>query len=256
MNLDFNGKTVIITGGTSGIGASISAKFAAAGANVVMNYLPIKSDIEGLEKLKILMEKNNWKYKSFAGDITSESEMENLCSLAISNYGSLDIIINSAGFTETVPMSKLSLDLWQKGVKVNLTGAFILAKSALKYMLNKGKGKIIFIGSAGSISGGGGSAFYSAAKAGINGLVRNMSKDLAPKGITVNAILPALIETKLLKYRIGEDPKKEKQLVNRIPVGRLGKPEDVANLALFLASDYAEFICGQNIIIDGGATYK
>jgi 3-oxoacyl-[acyl-carrier protein] reductase len=256
MKIDFKGKTVIITGGASGIGASISTEFAAAGANVVIDYLPVKSDIEGLAQITALMKKNSWSYQSFAGDVTSASDMEKLFSLAKSHFGSVDVVVNSAGFTESIPVEKLPLELWEKGIQVNLTGAFIVTQAAIKYMLPRGKGKIIYIGSAGSITGGGGAAFYSAAKAGINGLVRNLSKELSPKGITVNAILPALIKTNLLIHRIQEDPAKEKECLSRIPLGRLGKPEDVAYLTLFLASDYAEFICGQLIVIDGGCTYK
>jgi 3-oxoacyl-[acyl-carrier protein] reductase len=255
MKLDFTDRTVIVTGGSCGIGAGISIEFAAAGANVIIDYLPIESDIKGLKQVEAVMKKNGWSYKSFAGDITSAVEMEELCSLAVSNFGSVDILVNSAGFTEPTTTMELSLDLWKKGIEVNLTGAFVVTKAVLKYMVPLGKGRIVYIGSAGSITGGGGAAFYSAAKAGINGLVRSMSKELAPKGITVNAILPALIETNLLMHRV-PDPVKRKELIQRIPVGRFGQPEDVAYLTLFLASDYAEFISGQQIIIDGGSTFK
>jgi NAD(P)-dependent dehydrogenase (short-subunit alcohol dehydrogenase family) len=122
-------------------------------------------------------------------------------------------------------------------------------------MISQKAGRIICIGSAGSITGGGGSAFYSASKAGINGLVRALSKELAPGGITVNAILPALIETDLLRDR-EPDPAKRREYIKRIPVGRFGLPEDVAYAVLFLASEYAGYITGQNIIVDGGATYS
>ena len=122
-------------------------------------------------------------------------------------------------------------------------------------MIAQKAGRIICIGSAGSITGGGGSAFYSSSKAGINGLVRALSKELAPRGITVNAVLPALIETDLLRDR-EPDPAKRREYIKRIPVGRLGLPEDVAYAVLFLASEYAGYITGQNIIVDGGATYS
>jgi NAD(P)-dependent dehydrogenase (short-subunit alcohol dehydrogenase family) len=122
-------------------------------------------------------------------------------------------------------------------------------------MISRGEGRIIYIGSAGSITGGGGSAAYSAAKAGINGLVRALSKELAPQGITVNAVLPALIETDLLRDK-EPDLQKRKKYIDRIPVGRFGTPEDVAYTVMFLASEYAGFITGQNIIVDGGATFK
>jgi 3-oxoacyl-[acyl-carrier protein] reductase len=255
MKLDFKGKTVIVTGGSCGIGSAISIEFAAAGANVIIDHLPVESDVKGLKQVEAVMKKNGWSYKSFAGDITSIVEMEKLCSFAVSSFGSVDILVNSAGFTEPTTTMELSLDLWKKGIEVNLTGAFVVTKSVLKYMVPRGKGRIIYIGSAGSITGGGGAAFYTAAKAGINGLVRIISKELAPKGITVNAILPALIETDLLMYR-APDPLKRKELIKRIPVGRFGQPEDVAYLTLFLASNYAEFISGQQIIIDGGSTFK
>jgi 3-oxoacyl-[acyl-carrier protein] reductase len=255
VEFDFTNKTVIVTGGLGGIGASISMEFAANGANVVIDYLPIESDIKSLKEIEIAMKKNGWSYKLFAGDITSAAEMKKLCSMAVDSYGSIDILINSAGFTEPKSSMELSLDLWKRGVDVNLTGAFIITKEVLKYMLPRGKGRVIYIGSSGSITGGGGAAFYSAAKAGINGLVRFMSKELASKGITFNAILPALIETNLLVRR-QPHPLKRKEMIQRIPVGRFGRPEDIAYLALFIASDYAGFISGQQIIVDGGSTFK
>jgi 3-oxoacyl-[acyl-carrier protein] reductase len=255
MNLDFKNKTVIVTGGSGGIGASISLEFAAAGANVVINYLPVESDIKSLRVIEKIMKKNGWNYRSFPGDVTSQSEMEELCSTAIKYFGTIDILVNCAGFTEPKSSMGISLDLWKKGIDVNLTGAFIVTKEVVGYMVKNGMGRVIYIGSAGSLTGGGGAAFYTAAKAGINGLVRIMSKEIAPKGITVNAILPALIETSLLTKR-QPDPLKRKEMIKRIPVGRFGRPEDIAYLALFIASDYAGFISGQLIIIDGGSTFK
>lgn len=192
---------------------------------------------------------------SFAADVTSPVEMENLCARTLDRFGSLDILVNSAGFTKPSGVQDLTADLWRSGIEVNLSGAFYVTHSASKYMIAQGTGRIIFIGSAGSITGGGGSAAYSAAKAGINGLVRALSKELAPKGITVNAVLPALIETDLLKDK-EPDVEKRNKYIDRIPVGRFGTPEDVAYMVLFLASEYAGFVTGQNIIVDGGATYK
>jgi len=122
-------------------------------------------------------------------------------------------------------------------------------------MLTQKCGRIIFIGSAGSITGGGGVAYYAAAKAGINGLVRSLSKELAPMGITVNSVLPALIDTDMLRER-QPSLEKRRECIKRIPVGRLGKPEDVAYAVLFLASEYASYISGQNILVDGGSTLK
>ncbi len=255
MELDFNGKTVVVTGGTRGIGSAVSILFAASGARVMINHLLIAQDIEGLEKVSDTIHQQGGVFESCSGDITNPRDTEELCRKAHDCFGSLDILVNCAGFTQPAGISKLTAELWRKGIEVNLSGAFYVSRFASKYMLQKKQGRMIYIGSAGSLTGGGGSAAYSAAKAGINGLVRALSKELAPQGITVNAILPALIETDLLKDK-EPDPEKRKAYINRIPVGRFGTPEDVAYLVLFLASEYAGYITGQNIIVDGGSTFK
>ena len=255
MRFDFKDKTVIVTGGARGIGAAISTLFAKNGANVMIDYIPIKRDIEGLKIIEKSLRKIKGSYATYEGDITSPENMEKLCKDTVDKFGSLDVLVNCAGFTTPANIEELSCDLWRKGVEINLSGAYYITHFAAKYMLSQKTGRIICIGSAGSITGGGGSAFYSSSKAGINGLVRALSKELAPRGITVNAVLPALIETDLLRDR-EPDSAKRNEYIKRIPVGRFGLPEDVAYLVLFLASEYAGYITGQNIIIDGGATYK
>ncbi len=255
MNLDFKGKTVLVTGGSRGIGAAISYLFASSGANVMIDYLPFEKDIEGLREVEKEIQKVNGVMDSFAADVTSPVEMKNLCAKTLDRFGGLDILVNSAGFTRPAGIPDLTPDLWRSGIEVNLSGAFYITQAVSEQMIAQGSGRIIFIGSAGSITGGGGSAAYSAAKAGINGLVRALSKELAPRGITVNAVLPALIETDLLKDK-EPDVEKRNKYIDRIPVGRFGTPEDVAYMVLFLASEYAGFVTGQNIIVDGGATYK
>lgn len=255
MELNFKGKTVIITGGSRGIGAAISVLFASCGANVMVDYLPFDKDIEGLKNVEQEVKKFDGIVDSFAGDITSPEAMETLVEKTLERFGSVDILVNSAGYTRPTSILDLTPDIWRSGVEANLSGAFYVTRATCKHMIANGSGRIIYIGSAGSITGGGGSASYSAAKAGINGMVRALSKELAPKGITVNAVLPALIETDLLKDK-EPDQEKRNKYIDRIPVGRFGTPEDVAYMVLFLASEYAGFITGQNIIVDGGATYK
>ncbi len=255
MKLDFSNRTVVVTGGARGIGAGICEAFARAGANVVVDYIPIDQDVAGLRQLEGRLQELGASYATYAADVTSPQEMAALCDAAVQDFGGLDVVVNSAGFTQPVGMAEISQELWQRGLDVNLSGAFYLSQAAAEHMTRGGRGRIIYIGSAGSITGGGGAAFYSAAKAGINGLVRVLSKELAPRGITVNAVLPALIDTDLLRER-QPDPIKRQEYVSRIPVGRLGRPEDVAAMVLFLASEHAGFVTGQNIIVDGGATYK
>jgi 3-oxoacyl-[acyl-carrier protein] reductase len=255
MNLDFKGKTAIVTGGSRGIGAAISVLFASSGAKVMIDYLPVDKDIEGLKQVEKEIRDNGGVVDSIAANVTSPKAMDDLCAKTVDRFGSLDVLVNSAGFTRPAKVQDLSPDLWKSGIDVNLNGAYYTTQAACRYMLSQGAGRIIYIGSAGSITGGGGSAAYSAAKAGINGLVRALSKELAPQGITVNAVLPALIETDLLKDK-EPDPEKRNKYIERIPVGRFGTPQDVAYMVLFLASEYAGFITGQNIIVDGGSTYK
>ncbi len=255
MEITLEGMVAVVTGGSRGIGAAISLSLAESGAKVVINHLPMDRDIKGFEAVRKEIEQIGGTCISVPGDITDSSFCNDLCRSAVEKFGRLDILVNSAGFAVQAGCLEVSDELWRNGIEVNLSAAFYTSRAALKYMGETGRGRIIYIGSSGSITGGGGSAFYSAAKAGINGLVRSLSKELAPKGITVNAILPALIETDLLRDR-HSDPEKRKALVDRVPVGRLGQAEDVANAVTFLASDKAEFISGQLIIVDGGSTYK
>ena len=238
-----------------GSGAAASLLFAEAGANVMVDYISNDRDLKGMAELEASLKARNASYATFDGDVTSPEKMEALCRITADRFGGLDIIVNSAGFTSPYRFDEFPCEMWRQGLEVNLSGAYYLTRYAVGYMIPKKKGRVIYIGSAGSITGGGGSVFYSAAKAGINGMVRALSKELAPKGITVNAVLPALIETDLLRDK-EPDSEKRKEYIKRIPVGRFGQPEDVAHAAMFLASDYAGFITGQNIIVDGGATFK
>jgi 3-oxoacyl-[acyl-carrier protein] reductase len=249
MNFDFKGQTAVITGASRGIGATISVLLAGAGANVMI------SDIGDLSETEGQIRKKGGIVETFTADITKPREMEALSKKTVEIFANIDILINCPGILNPMQFNEISTDLWKKGIEVNLSGAFYIAKYASKTMIAKKSGRIIFIGSAASITGGGGVVYYAVAKAGINGLVRSLSKELAPLGITVNSILPALIDTDMLRER-QPNPEKRKECVKRIPVGRLGKPEDVAYAVLFLASEYASYITGQNILVDGGSTFK
>ena len=249
MNFDFKGKTAVITGASRGIGAATSVLLANAGSKVMI------SDINDLNETKNQIIKQGGIVKAFTSDISKPKEMEDLCKKTVEIFGGIDILVNCPGVLKPMQFNKISIDLWRKGIEVNLSGAFYIAKYASKTMIAKKSGRIIFIGSAASITGGGGVAYYAAAKAGINGLVRSLSKELAPLGITVNSILPALIDTDMLRER-QPNPEKKKEYIKRIPVGRFGRPEDVAYTVLFLASEYAGYITGQNILVDGGSTLK
>lgn len=255
MELELADKVAIVTGGSRGIGAAISISMARCGVKVAVNHLPTDRDSEGFEDVRKTIDGFGGTCISIPGDITDSRFCQQLCKTTVDTFGRLDIVTNCAGYLIPLESTEITDELWKTGIDVNLSAAFYVTRAALNYMKPAGAGRIIYIGSSGSITGGGGSAFYSAAKAGINGLVRSLTKELAPVGITVNAILPALIETDMLRDR-QPDPEKRKAMISRVPVGRLGTPDDVANLVLYLASDQASFICGQHIIVDGGSTYK
>jgi len=255
MNIDFSAKTVLVTGGSRGIGAAVSSFFAEAGAHVFVNFLPVKRDIEAFNILQEQAAKFSGECCPFSGDISEPEFMESMCDAAVKKTGSIDILVNCAGFTKPQKLLELDSESWNRGISVNLSAAFYGTRAAARHMTKKGSGRIIYIGSSGAITGGGGTAAYTAAKAGIHGLVREVSKELAPQGITVNAVLPAIIETDLLKDR-QPDPELRKKYNERTLVGRMGQPEDVAYMVLFLASDYADYITSQLIIVDGGATFK
>ena len=254
VELDLSGKTAVVTGGARGIGAAISVLYASAGARVVVCHLPIPRDVEGARAVREQISIAGGACQCVEADITSPEQMAKLALNCKEEFGGIDILVNSAGFTRPSKIDELGIDAWRQGIEVNLSGAFYATRAIVPHMISGKQGRIIYIGSAGSITGGGGSASYSAAKAGINGLVRALSKELAPRGITVNAILPAIIETDLLRDR-QPDSARRNDYIKRIPVGRLGQPEDVAYMALFLASPSAGYISGQNIIVDGGSTY-
>ncbi len=249
INFDFKGKTALITGASRGIGATCSLLLAEANANVMI------SDILDLSETEQKIRGKGGTVKTYNADITKPKEMETLCKKTEEIFGTIDILINCPGILSPMKCRDVSPENWKKGIEINLSGAFYVAKYASEIMINQRSGRIIFIGSSACITGGGGVAYYAAAKAGINGLVRALSKEVAPLGITVNSILPALIDTEMLRER-QPDPEKRKECINRIPVGRLGTPEDVAYTVIFLASDYASFITGQNILVDGGSTYS
>lgn len=254
VQLDLSGRTALVTGGARGIGAEICRIYALAGANVIVAHLPVALDVEGARMVREDIEGGGGRCICVEADVTCPDQMDALVKRCSQEFDPIDILVNSAGFARPAGIDELTVDGWRQGIEVNLTGAYIATRAVARQMAARRQGRIIYIGSAGSITGGGGSASYSAAKAGINGLVRALSKELAPQGITVNAILPAIIETDLLRER-QPDPEKRKEYIKRIPVGRLGQPEDVAYLALFLASALSSYISGQNIIVDGGSTY-
>ena len=237
------GKTAIITGSSRGIGRAVAKAFAENGASLVIHGTSEKS----LIALKNEIGKN---CEYVAGDISEFSTSEKLTEKCLEKFGSIDILVNNAGINTRTEFLELEPDEWEKVLKINLTGAFYACKCVIPHMLEKKSGVIINMSSsAGKTPHPTASLCYGVSKGGIDAMTRKLAYDFAPFNIRVNSICPGPVETDMsLQWT---DEYREK-ILNDIPLKKLGKSEDVANLAVFLASDMSDFITGESININGG----
>ena len=244
--MQLKGKTAVVTGGSRGIGKSIALMLASRGANVVVNYTSSRESAESVVKEIETMGVSGMAVKA---DVSKAAEVENLVNEVLKAYGSIDILVNNAGITRDNLIIRMSEQDFDDVINTNLKGAFICTKSVARVMIKQKSGKIINVSSVVGITGNAGQSNYAAAKAGIIGFTKSMAKELAKRGINVNAVAPGFIETDMTS-KLPEKVKEE--FVNNIPLMRTGKPEDVAKAVLFLASEYSDYITGQIINIDGG----
>jgi 3-oxoacyl-[acyl-carrier protein] reductase len=240
------GKVAVVTGAGKGIGRAIALKLAQLGASIVINY---RSSAKEAEEVIQEIRNNGGKADMVQGDVSSFEEAEKVIKFAVESFGKLDILVNNAGITKDALLLRMKEDDFSKVLDVNLKGVFNCTKHASAIMLKQKSGRIINISSVIGLIGNAGQANYAAAKAGIIGFTKSVAKELGTRGITVNAIAPGFITTDMTE--VLADKVKEKLLEN-VPLKRLGSPEDVANLAAFLASDNASYITGQVINVDGG----
>ncbi|TET16892.1 MAG: SDR family oxidoreductase [Dehalococcoidia bacterium] len=247
MKLD--NKTAIVTGARRGIGRTIALALAKEGANVVV------SDISQEDCQKVVTEIEGLGRKGLAlkCDVTSRAEVEDMVRRTVAEFGKVDILVNNAGIISFKPFLELTDEDWDNTLNVNLKGQFLCARAVAKEMAKNKWGRIINIASISS--GGCGIAFpliahYTASKGGVMALTEALALELTPQGINVNAICPGAIDTDMVK--VLKESGQLEQLLLRIPKGRLGQPEDIANLAVFLASDESDYISGAAIVIDGG----
>lgn len=240
------GKIALVTGAAKGIGRAIALALAADGATVVVNYNGSREKAEQtLEEIKKLGSQG-MVYQCNVADIKAADAM---IKDIISTYGRLDILVNNAGITRDNLIMRMSEEDFDAVISANLKGCFNTIKAASRQMLKQREGRIINITSVSGILGNAGQANYSASKAGIIGLTKTMAREMASRGITVNAIAPGFVETDMTQ--VLSDRVKEAATA-QIPLGRFGKPEDIANMAAYLASEKASYITGQIISVDGG----
>lgn len=240
------GKVALITGGSRGIGRSIAIAMAKAKAKVVINYQGNESAAQDTLNQVLSMGGEGYIVKT---DVSLSRDVDEMIREVINKYGRIDILVNNAGITRDNLLLRMKDEEWDKVINTNLTGVFNCVRAASKHMMKQRYGKIINISSVVGLAGNPGQVNYSSAKAGIIGLTKSVARELASRGIMVNAIAPGYITTDMTDEI--SDSMKE-QLKSRIPGGRLGNPEDVANLALFLAGSGSDYITGQVISVDGG----
>ncbi|WP_256761097.1 SDR family NAD(P)-dependent oxidoreductase [Cohnella sp. WQ 127256] len=243
----FATKVVIVTGGASGIGEAAVRLFAQEGAKVVIADFSERgqevSDLYNAEGLDTMFVKTN---------VVDEDEVRNMVAQTVTKYGKLDILFANAGIAKDGPAHELSMEAWQRTIDINLSGVFLCDKYAIQQMLSQDTGGVIVnCGSIHSHVGKASVTAYAAAKGGVKLLTQTLGIDYAVKGIRVNAVCPGYIDTPLLA---GRNEAITQHLVGLHPMGRLGKPEEVAKAVLFLASEDASFITGTTLLVDGGYT--
>jgi 3-oxoacyl-[acyl-carrier protein] reductase/2-hydroxycyclohexanecarboxyl-CoA dehydrogenase len=236
-------KVAIVTGAGRGLGKGIALKLAAEGAKVVVADLT-----ENAARVAQEIKENGGEATYFQGDISSQKDVYALFDHALTTYGTLDVMVNNAGINQDAMLHKMTLEQWDLVIKINLTGTFLCTQRAAAILREKEKGAIINISSA-SWLGNIGQANYAASKAGVIGLTKTASRELAKKGVTCNAICPGFIDTDMTR---GVPDKVWDIMIGKIPMGRAGTPADVANMVAFLASDEADYITGEVINVGGG----
>jgi len=239
-------KIAIVTGGSNGIGAATVIRFIKEDASVVI--WDVKKPTEN-SAISELIKKSTAKIEFMTVNVADLKSAEDAAAAVKNNYGKIDILINNAGITMDSTLMKMTEDKWQKVIDINLTGVFNCAKSVIPYMIENKYGKIINASSVVGLYGNFGQTNYVASKAGVIGMTKVWARELGRKGINVNAVAPGFIATEMVA---GMPENVIKVMEEKTPLGRLGKPEDIANAYLFLASDEADFINGAILSVDGG----
>jgi len=239
------GQTAIVTGGGAGIGKAISLALAKEGADVTITDVNLETAQQTVQEIEALGR------KSFAApaDVSDSTAVESFINTVVEEFGRIDILVNNAGITRDSLLIRMKDADWESVLKINLTGTFNCTRAVSKIMMKQRSGRIVNMASVIGLMGNAGQANYAASKAGVIALTKSAAKELASRGILVNAIAPGFIMTRMTDV-LPEQVKNE--MLNRIPLSRFGKPEDVANTVLFLVSDAANYITGQVIQVDGG----
>jgi len=248
---DLRGKVVVITGASSGLGRAMAVRFGSEGAKVVVNYFNNEEDGKKVaQEVQAAGGEAIW----VQGDVSKEQDVKSLIERADQAFGSVDIMINNAGIENEVPSEKLTLEDWNKVIQTNLTGMFLGCREAISYMLDHGiKGNIINMSSVHEVIPWPHFVHYAASKGGAKMLTETLALEYAPKGIRVNSIGPGAIDTPINAEKFS-DPKAKADVESLIPMGYIGRPEEIAAAAAWLASSESSYVTGITLFADGGMT--
>jgi len=253
LTIDLTDKVALVLGGSRGIGAAITECLCKAGAKTVFTHTGNPDHKDKVAALIRRIKDNGGFVRDDVLDARDSSKTTALADRIVKEFGRLDILVVNVGQNIERKAEDLSDEEWRKGIAINLDTAFYGVRAALRHMVQRKYGRIIFIGSSAVHNGGGGAIDYAAGKAGLEGMMMYLAKTYARSGILCNTVHPAVIDTDLLRTRYASEAERQK-LVAQIPAGRLGRPEDIAGMAAFLASSWGDYICGQSILVDGGRT--
>lgn len=246
--MEFKDKRIIVTGGTRGIGKSIALSFAHEGAWVAVNY---SSDDESAATTEKELARLTPKFRIFKADVSSRPDVEKMTKTIIDEWEHVDILVNNAGIINDKLLMFLNEDDWERVIDVNLKGTYLFSRAIIKTMIGRKFGRIINITSPSALQGRAGQTNYAASKGGIISFTKSLAKEMARLGITVNAVCPGVITTPMTA-NLNQEIKCD--ITDKIPMRRLGRPEEVAGAVLFLASKKAAYITGQILAVDGGLT--
>jgi 3-oxoacyl-[acyl-carrier protein] reductase len=247
--MDLTDKVAIVTGSARGIGRAIALKLAEIGADVVVN--DIEAAAESLESVAKEIKALNRQSLAVTADVSSSEDVNRLIETTVKEFGKIDILVNNAGVTRDQLLMKMTDEEWDTVLNIDLKSAFLCTRAVIRHMLRQRSGRIISIASVVGMVGNAGQANYASAKAGVIGLTKSIAKEVGSRSITVNAIAPGYIQTRMTD-QLNDDQRQE--MLKHIPLASLGTPRDVAEAVAFLASEEARYITGHVLNVDGGMT--
>jgi 3-oxoacyl-[acyl-carrier protein] reductase len=253
LTIDLKGRVALVVGGSRGIGGAATELLSRAGAVVVFTHTGDPKRKDSVDEILNRVHKEGGRAEAVALDACDSEGTKSLVDRVVGSYGKIDILVHNAGRNLARPAEEVTDEEWQHFIDINLTSAFSSVRAVLPHMVRAKYGRIVLIGSSAFYSGGGGAIDYAAAKSGLTGIMTYLCKEYTRKGILINIVHPSVIETDLLSERYSTEEAK-RTLVSQIPVGRLGRPEDIAGLVAYLVSAWGDYICGQAILVDGGRT--